>query len=67
MTGIDTAIANGGSLAIFTHKIVPTDDASGINIIESQYRLILNKIKGYVDAGQAEVITYKQYFEKFRN
>jgi hypothetical protein len=67
MTGIDTAIANGGSLAIFTHKIVPTDDASGINIIESQYRLILNKIKGYVDAGQAEVVTYKQYFEMFSN
>lgn len=67
LEGIDLAIANGGSLAIFTHKLVPADDASGINIMDSQYRLILNKIKGYVDAGQAEVITYRDYFEKFSN
>lgn len=67
LDGIDLAIANGGSLAIFTHRLVPADDASGINIVDSQYRLILNKIKGYVDAGQAEVVTYKQYFELFKD
>ena len=65
---IDSAVRQQKSCAVFTHLLYPGEgsDGSGINTCEKTWRLILDKIKGYVDAGKAEVITYADYFEKLK-
>lgn len=64
---IDEAVSSEESMAIFTHLLVNTvAEDRGYDCTVAIFRQVLDKVKGYVDSGQAEVVTYKQYYDMFK-
>lgn len=64
---IDYAIKTGQSISIFCHDVVDNADSTGVNVSKATYIALLDYIKEKVDAGLVDVITYKQFYEKFVN
>jgi hypothetical protein len=62
-TAIDNAIANGQSLCIFTHQILPTGDT--LSATQSVYTTMLDYLKSKVDAGAVDVITYREFYQLY--
>lgn len=64
---IDYAIKTGQCISIFCHDVVDNADSTGVNVSKATYIALLDYIKEKVDAGLVDVITYKQFYEKFVN
>lgn len=62
---IDASVNQGRSCAVFTHKVIGEDDNSGLNTSIETWRIILDRIRNYVDEGKAKVITYREYYRIF--
>jgi len=69
---LETCVANNYGLVLYTHLVI--DDSVDINdggdsaqghCYETSFRVILDLVKGYVDAGQLEVLTARQFYEKY--
>ncbi len=64
---IATAIANGKGISFITHGIYATDAEAnnGYGVTESCLREFLDYIKGFVDNGELEVLTYRDIYAKY--
>ena len=66
-TNIAEAIESGNGVAFITHSIYATDEEANSNygITEACLREFLDTIKTYVDAGQLEVVTYRDIYAMY--
>lgn len=66
-SSIDYAVANKVGVCIMSHGIFETEDEANTNygMTESCLREVLDYIKGYVDNGQLEVITYHELYARY--
>lgn len=66
-TAIVDAVHNNCGIAFLTHGIYSTDDEANSNygITEEALRSFLDTIKTYVDAGQLDVLTYREVYAKY--
>lgn len=66
-TNIAEAVENGTGVAFLTHGIYATDAEANSNygITEDCLRSFLNTVKSYVDAGQLEVVTYRDIYAMY--
>ena len=62
-TLIDTAIANGRSLSIFSHKVIDSGTVT-VETLTATWVAILDYIKTYTDAKAVEVITYRELYQR---
>lgn len=67
LADVDEAVANGTGIGFLTHGIYATDEEANNNwgTTEAALRTLFNKIKGYVDEGKLEVLTYREVYEKY--
>ena len=61
---IDDAIEQGNCVSIFTHSIYASNPDPALYTSTSVYTSLLNYIKTYVDNGQLEVITYRDFYSR---
>ena len=66
-TAIASAVEGGYGIAFLTHGIYDTDSNANSNygVTEAVLRSFLDTIKGYVDAGQLEVLTYRDVYARY--
>lgn len=66
-THITNAVENGTGIAFLTHGIYTTDTEANANygITEACLRDFLDTVKTYVDAGQLEVVTYRDIYAMY--
>lgn len=66
-TAVADAVNNNTGVAFLTHGIYNTDSSANSNygITESALRSFLDAVKTYVDAGQLEVLTYRDVYKRF--
>lgn len=63
-TILNTAVENKQVISLFTHCVEDTV-TSDMNISTEKYVSILNLVKSYVDNGQMEVMTMREFYNKF--
>lgn len=60
---IDRACENGWGLSIMTHQLLETGNTNNCSI--STYTELLNYIKSKIDSGVCEVVTYREYYNRY--
>lgn len=69
LSNLSAAIVNGYDIAFLTHGFYETEEEaeSNYSCTAEEYRTLLNAVKGYVDEGKAEVVTYSEYIAKTKD
>ena len=67
LTKLDNVIASNGDCCIFTHAFHETEEEaeSKYGCTEQNYRDLLTKIKTLVDSGVAEVVTFRDWYNRY--
>ena len=65
-TFVDNAIENNYIVGLFTHNVEDTTTAS-YNLSTTAYRDILSYVKEKVDAGEIEVLTMREFYNKYHD
>lgn len=67
LTKLDNVIASNGDCCIFTHGFYETEEEaeSKYGCTEQNYRDLLTKIKTFVDSGVAEVVTFRDWYNRY--
>ena len=61
-----TFLPQGKVLSIFNHTVIDGEITNpGLQVSTTKYRQIVSKVKELVDAGKVEVLTMREYYNKY--